>query len=105
MIFEGVSADMVNAIRGNSSEIPWSIARIVADIKLLLANFVAWDFIHVFRSVNFVAHNLAVWAFRCSAFGPFSISCILDWVFSSVDRDGTAVQAPRPFFFLLWNFT
>ena len=45
---------------------------------ILFRTFVAWGFIHVCRTVKFVAHNIVGWAFSCCTFGSIIICVKMD---------------------------
>lgn len=60
--FEGDSKVCFDAFIAKEPCSAWSIFHVVADIRDLVVNFVACDFIWVCRSCNFAAHSAAKFA-------------------------------------------
>ena len=76
---------MIDALSNGGQQSDWRIRSLVVDIVNLCSGHDCWSFGHVKRQANFVAHNLAKWAFAENLSRNIPVSVIPDLIFTSVN--------------------
>ncbi|XP_060965393.1 uncharacterized protein LOC133034346 [Cannabis sativa] len=79
VIVESDSRLVINALNGKESH--WALENYVSFCSKSSPSFISCNFINVSRSCNFVAHNVAKWAFTHHLNGSISVSSLPENLF------------------------
>lgn len=77
----GDTCDIVEGIKSSSSSemssnLPHAVTRIIDAAKTFLLSFRCWDVFHISETDNFIAQNLANWAYSVNHVGPIDVSSL-----------------------------
>lgn len=82
VILESDSMDVINSLKSPSEDCPWTITDYISLYRSKLNLLIAWDIMHIHRSANFAAHNLAKWSASSFVFGLLSLNMLPQFVLS-----------------------
>lgn len=74
------SLQVCTALSSPNFQPDWSIVPFILDIKLILEDHASWNFVHVRRNANTIAHNLAKWAAQRILLAIF-LQIVFHWKF------------------------
>lgn len=80
--FEGDSSSLVAAIQSSPSSPNWEITNAVSDFMYLSSSLLVWSVSKIPKTANFMAHNIACWAFFVGTEGMVPLALIPQAVLS-----------------------